>query len=166
MNAKLRRRHRAITALLAVLLSVGVSAGLACRDQSAGPKREPTTGSHAKGSREGEVGKRLAGPLELEGLDVSASLFECPPPFEGQVWILELAHAAGQARPDVLAYLTPGPPSTDEFLPLEAQPLGRLPVGDTRRFQLDSPPTGKEYLLLVSLAHGERIGAAHLPFGP
>jgi hypothetical protein len=78
------------------------------------------------------------------------------------MWILQLAHAAGEAQPDVMAYLTPGPPSEESFLPNEARLLGRLPVGETRRFPLDERPGRDEHLLLVSTAHGKRIGSALL----
>ncbi|MEM7350286.1 MAG: hypothetical protein AAF657_05740 [Acidobacteriota bacterium] len=154
MIAPLRRRHRWMTMLLAVVLPVLYIVALAGRQ--AEPIMAAVPSVLAVGTVAG--GEATAEGLAIEGLPVTARVV-----LSGSSWTLELTPSEPLARPEVLVYWsdTAGPA---ERLPDGAYLLGAFGGVRAQAYAVSEAVMGRPgSLVLYSLGHQEVLGSVALP---
>jgi hypothetical protein len=150
----LRRRHAWLApACLALLAPAGLFLGVLAR------RPMPTA---AKLPRElasepaAPPGAGRTGTLEAGGVRVALRAWDA----EGGR-VLELLPEEDVQEPDVLVYWTPGDPGADGPPPADARLVGSLAGAHARRCALPAGSGGS--VVLYSLGHRERLGAARVP---
>lgn len=153
MIRPLRARHRAIFAVLAILLPVGLAAALVSRpvDPALDELPEPLRDSHLP--QGGAVAWSLAGGWE--GVPIDAELR-----VKGAARLV-VTPVEDPRLPDLLIYWSPEGAGQRALADGEARLLGR--VAGSQPLSLPVPPETVArggYLLLFSLAHGQVVASA------
>ena len=155
MIAPLRRRHRRMTAALA--LAVPALYVLALSGRPPEPVAETLPSALAGDPPPGEVVNEY-GALFI-GQAVAVRLRG-----GGSPWWIELEPREPVTRPEVLVYWTPETPAVADRLPADAFLLGALAGRRTLAFALPEDALGRAgQLVLYSLGHQEVVASAPLP---
>ncbi len=153
MIAPLRRRHRWLTTVLAVVVLALYVAALAGRPA---PPIVETLPAELMTSGTGEVVDELG---ELFTHPITTRIRS-----EGAQWQVELEPREPLARPEVLVYWAPDDEATSSGLPSDAFLLGALAGTRERALTLPGPVLGRPgRLLLYSLGHQEIVDSASMP---
>ena len=152
MIAPLRRRHRWLTASLALVVPVLYVVALAARPGEPVVEELPAPLAEAAGGQvEQDLGELFGDPA-VAGRSRS----------DGYDWWLELTPAEPIAQPEVLVYWSRS--EVEGGLPEEAYLLGGLAGDRTRTWRLPHEILGLSgTLVLYSLGHQEVVASASLP---
>ncbi len=154
MIAPLRRRHRWLTGLLAVVVPVVFALALASRPAVPVSESLPEALAPATQASGGVVGSDLA----FEALPMTARVTR-----DGANFRIQVVPTEALAKPEVLAYWTPAGSALDR-LPTDAWLLGAVGGLRPQAFTVPEAVQGREgQLVLYSLGHQEVLGAVALP---
>ncbi len=151
MIAPLRRRHRLMTASLAVVVPVLYVVALTARPDEPVAQLPAALASPPAGELDNDFGELFTDPQIVVR---SRS--------DGTTWWLELEPRRPIARPEVLAYWSRS--AATGRLPEDAYLIGSLTGDRTRAFELPREALGRAgTLVLYSLGHQEIVASTRLP---
>lgn len=153
MIAPLRRRHRWLTGLLAVVVPVLYALALIARPAAVSEGLPEALSLAVPGS-----GQVVVPDLAFDGLPLSARVMK-----DGADWKIEIVPSEPLAKPEVLAYWTPAD-SSAETLSADAWLLGAVGGIRPQAFGVPEAVQGRGgRLVLYSLGHQEVLGSVALP---
>jgi hypothetical protein len=159
MIQPLRRRHRWMTAALAIILPIAFVAGLAVRKPLPATENVPS----AVPSTSTEFSQVLFEKGDLWN-DLAISTRVLADQLPTTHLAVELQPRVYLKIPDILVYWHPQPSSDADKLPEGSYLLGALAATEKRCFVLpDSALVHDGIIMLYSLAHQKKIAAAKLP---